>query len=71
MNVLVTIGLAITVVGLTGILYSLVKAFKLRQGTLDDKTLRKQLRILLYVNTISLFTAVVGLMVIVFYFILL
>ena len=54
-------GIAICLVGLAGIIHSLVRAMRLRRATLPDPELRGELLRLVPVNVGSLLLAVLGL----------
>jgi len=65
MEMLVWLGAAVTVIGMIGIIYSVVLVTKARRAGLDDQALRARLNKVLPVNLAALFLSVIGLMMVV------
>uniref|UniRef100_UPI0040473DB8 hypothetical protein n=1 Tax=Yoonia sp. TaxID=2212373 RepID=UPI0040473DB8 len=58
-------GAALSVLGLIGIIYSIVAVARAKRAKLDDAALRARLAKLLPVNLGALFVSVIGLMVVI------
>jgi hypothetical protein len=58
-------GAALSVLGLIGIIYSIVAVARAKRAKLDDVALRARLAKLLPVNLGALFVSVIGLMVVI------
>ncbi len=65
MDVLIWIGAAISLVGLVGIVWSIVAVAKVKRADLGEDELRARLNKILPVNLGALFLSVIGLMVVV------
>ena len=65
MEILVWLGAAITVVGMIGIIYSVVLVTRARRSNLEDDALRARLNRILPINLGALFLSVIGLMMVV------
>lgn len=65
MELLVWIGAAISVLGLIGILLSVILVVRARRAGLDDDALRARLNKVLPLNLGALFLSVIGLMMVV------
>lgn len=65
MEWLVWIGSAMSMLGLVGIIYSIVAVMKARKAGLDDAALRARLSKILPVNIGSLLFSILGLMLVV------
>ena len=66
MGWLATSGIAICLVGLAGIVHSLIRVMRLRRAALPDPELRDELLRLVPINVGSLLLAVLGLCMLVF-----
>jgi len=66
MEWLVWIGAAISMIGLVGIVYSIVAVSSARKAGLDDDALRVKLTSILPINIGSLLFSILGLMMVVF-----
>lgn len=62
MDLLIWIGAGLTVLGLVGIVYSIVSVVRARKSGLDDEALRARLGRILPINLGSLLLSVIGLM---------
>lgn len=65
MGYLIWIGAGISLIGLAGILYSMVKVAQAKRAGLSDEALRERLSSILPVNLGALFLSVTGLMCVV------
>ena len=65
MGLLIWIGAGISLVGLGGILYSMVKVAQAKRAGLPDEALRERLAKVLPINLGALFLSVIGLMCVV------
>lgn len=65
MEIVVWIGAALTVVGLVGIIYSIVTVVRAKRAGLPDTELRERLARILPVNLIALFVSMIGLMAVI------
>ncbi len=66
MTYLIWIGAAISVLGLLGILYSIIIVTKARRSGIGDEEMREKLANVIPLNIGSLFLSVIGLMCVVF-----
>lgn len=64
MGWLIWVGTFISVVGLAGLMLSVVKVFKLREQGLPDEEMRDAIQKVMPLNLGSLFLSVIGLMVV-------
>ncbi len=64
MGWLIWVGTFISVVGLAGLMLSVVKVFKLRKQGLPDEEMRDAIQKVMPLNLGSLFLSVIGLMVV-------
>lgn len=64
MGWLIWVGTFISVVGLAGLMLSVVKVFKLRKQGLPDEEMREAIQKVMPLNLGSLFLSVIGLMVV-------
>jgi hypothetical protein len=62
---LIWAGVAVTLVGVAGLLASGVYALRLRKAGLDEATLREKLRRGVVLNMAALFCSVIGLMLVI------
>lgn len=58
-------GAILTLLGLMGIVYSIIKVSKAKRAALPDEEMRKALAKLLPVNLASLFVSTLGLMIVI------
>lgn len=65
MQTLIWIGAAITMLGIAGIFYVMLQALKAKQAGLEDAALRARLESLTPWNMGALFTASIGLMLVI------
>lgn len=65
MEILVWLGAAVTVIGMIGIIYSVVLVTRARRSNLEDDALRARLNRILPINLGALFLSVIGLMMVV------
>lgn len=65
MEFLVWLGAAVTVVGLAGLIWCILKVWKARNAGLDDSRMREELQKIVPLNTGALFLSVIGLMLVV------
>ena len=54
-------GAIVTIIGLSGLIYCILKAFRAKKSCLKGEELSKQLKKLVLVNLISLFLSAIGL----------
>ena len=54
-------GAIVTIIGLSGLIYCILKAFRAKKSDLKGEELSKQLKKLVLVNLISLFLSAIGL----------
>ena len=54
-------GAIVTIIGLSGLIYCILKAFRAKKSGLKGEELSKQLKNLVLVNLISLFLSAIGL----------
>jgi len=64
-QLLMWIGAAVTLIGVVGLMWTAYSAFRLRQSGLPDDALRKALQKTVMLNMAALFTAVLGLMMVI------
>ncbi|WP_375176069.1 hypothetical protein [Pseudooceanicola sp.] len=65
METLVWIGAAISVAGLCGLLYCILRVFKAKKAGLDDEALRAAVAKVVPLNLGALFLSVIGLMMVI------
>ncbi|MEM6483056.1 MAG: hypothetical protein AAF922_14935 [Pseudomonadota bacterium] len=65
MTLLIWLGAAVTLCGLALLIWCIVKIFRIRRATQDDKTMRASLQRLVPLNTGALLLSVLGLMLVV------
>lgn len=64
MDILIFAGAAVSLIGLIGLIYCVVSAMRARKANLSDEEMRVRLRSLVAWNMGSLFTSVLGLMMV-------
>ena len=65
MEVLVWSGAALAVIGMAGVLYSMVAVARAKRQNLTDEEMRDRIRKMVPINLGSLFIAMIGLMMVV------
>lgn len=65
MDILIWLGAAVSLVGLAGLVWCIIRVWKARRAGLDDDELRAVLQKVVPVNTGALFLSVAGLMLVV------
>ena len=65
MEIIVWIGAALSVLGLCGIIYSMVAVTKAKRANLPDEELRARISKILPVNLVALFVSMLGLMAVI------
>ena len=65
MEILVWIGAALTVLGLGGVIWSIVAVMRARKAGLDDAALRARVSTILPINLGALFVSMIGLMAVI------
>ncbi len=65
MEIIVWIGTALSLIGLCGIVYSIIAVTKIKRSGLSDDDMRARLSRILPVNLIALFVSMIGLMAVV------
>lgn len=65
MEILIWCGTAVSLLGLCGLIWCVVRVWRARRAGLDDTAMRAVLAKVVPVNTGSLFLAVIGLMMVV------
>lgn len=65
MEVLVWIGAALTVIGMAGVLYSMITVARAKRQNLSDDEMRNRIRKVIPINLGTLFVAMIGLMMVV------
>ncbi|MBU3259451.1 hypothetical protein KPG71_05425 [Roseovarius sp. PS-C2] len=65
MEWLIWLGALVSLIGLAGLVWCIVKVWKARKAGLDDDTLREEIRKVVPINTGALFLSVLGLMLVV------
>ncbi|MDW3117052.1 hypothetical protein [Roseovarius pacificus] len=65
MEWLIWLGALVSLIGLAGLVWCIVKVWKARKAGLDDDTLREEIRKVVPLNTGALFLSVLGLMLVV------
>ena len=58
-------GAIVTIIGLSGLIYCILKAFRAKKSGLQGEELSKQLKKLVLVNLISLFLSAIGLVLVI------
>lgn len=58
-------GAIVTIIGLSGLIYCILKAFRAKKSGLKGEELSKQLKKLVLVNLISLFLSAIGLVLVI------
>jgi hypothetical protein len=64
-EILVWVGTAISLLGLAGLIWSIVKVARAKRAALDDAQLRAEIRAALPLNLGALFLSVIGLMMVI------
>lgn len=64
MDILIFAGAAVSVIGLIGLMYCVISAIRARKANLSDEDMRIRLRSLVAWNMGSLFTSILGLMMV-------
>ena len=65
MEIIVWIGVALSAIGLCGIVYSIIAVAKAKRAGLSDEKLREQIARILPINLIALFVSMIGLMAVI------
>ncbi len=65
MEIVVWIGAALSVIGLCGIVYSIVAVTRAKRAKLADEELRARISQILPINLIALFISMIGLMAVI------
>lgn len=65
MEWLIWLGALISLIGLAGLVWCIIKVWRARKAGLDDETLRAEIRKVVPLNTGALFLSVIGLMLVV------
>jgi len=65
MDILIWIGACVSLAGLAGLVWCILRVWKARNAGLDDDALRKEVRKVVPLNTGALFISVLGLMLVV------
>ena len=65
MDVLIWSGAAVSLAGLIGLVYSIIRVAKLRKAGLSDDELRAGVQAVMPINLGSLFVSVIGLMLVI------
>lgn len=65
MEIVVWSGAALSVIGLVGIVYSIIAVARAKRAALPDAELRARISKILPVNLIALFVSVIGLMAVI------
>jgi hypothetical protein len=65
MEVLIWLGAGISLLGLAGLVWCILRVWKARRSGLEDAALREQVRRVLPINTGALMLSVLGLMLVV------
>ena len=65
MEWLIWLGALVSLIGLAGLVWCIVKVWTARKAGLDDDTLREEIRKVVPINTGALFLSVLGLMLVV------
>lgn len=65
MEIIVWIGAALSVIGLCGIIYSIVAVTRAKRAKLPDDELRARISKILPINLIALFVSMIGLMAVI------
>ena len=65
MDYLIWAGATVSLLGLAGLVWCIVKVWRARRANLDDEAMRAVLRAAMPLNTAALFLSVIGLMMVV------
>ncbi|HKL06702.1 MAG TPA: hypothetical protein VJ929_12920 [Roseovarius sp.] len=65
MEWLIWLGALVSLIGLAGLVWCIIKVWRARKAELDDDTLRAEIRKVVPLNTGALFLSVIGLMLVV------
>ncbi|MFO7770588.1 hypothetical protein HAT86_06960 [Roseovarius gahaiensis] len=65
MEWLIWLGALVSLIGLAGLVWCIIKVWRARKAGLDDETLRAEIRKVVPLNTGALFLSVIGLMLVV------
>lgn len=65
MDSLIWVGAAISLLGLIGLVWSIIKVARARRANLSDEDLRKAVQAVLPLNLGALFLSVIGLMIVI------
>lgn len=65
MEWLIWLGALVSLIGLAGLVWCIIKVWRARKADLDDDTLRAEIRKVVPLNTGALFLSVIGLMLVV------
>jgi hypothetical protein len=65
MEWLIWLGALVSLIGLAGLVWCIIKVWRARKAGLDDDTLRAEIRKVVPLNTGALFLSVIGLMLVV------
>jgi hypothetical protein len=65
MEILIWLGAIISLLGLCGLFWCIVKVWKARKSGMADQELRDQVRKVVPLNTVALFLSVIGLMMVI------
>lgn len=65
MDILIWSGAAVSLLGLVGLVYSIVRVAKVRKAGLSDEELRAAVQAVMPINMGSLFVSVLGLMMVI------
>jgi len=65
MDILIWIGACVSLAGLAGLVWCILRVWKARNAGLDDDALREEVRKVVPLNTGALFISVLGLMLVV------
>jgi hypothetical protein len=65
MEWLIWIGALVSLIGLAGLVWCIIKVWRARKAGLDDDSLRAEIRKVVPLNTGALFLSVIGLMLVV------
>ncbi|KJZ19868.1 hypothetical protein [Loktanella sp. S4079] len=65
MEIVVWIGAALSVIGLSGIVYSIITVTKAKRAGLSDEEMRARLARILPINLVALLISMIGLMAVV------
>jgi len=65
MEWLIWLGALVSLIGLAGLVWCIIKVWRARKAGLDDEALRAEIRKVVPLNTGALFLSVIGLMLVV------